>query len=281
MIKNYFKVAFRYLAKHKGYTVINVFGLAVGIACCILVMLFVRSEWSFDRFHSKADRIHRAWLQEFYQGEIFNSASTPIPLGPTLQGNLPEAETICRAALLSPMVTYNNNTFSEPVAMVDSNFFEVFDFALISGDKKTLFPTGNSIVLTESTAKKYFGKEGATGKTLQLQLGDDKVPFTVTGILKDLPLESSLQFGMLIPFSNAPYIYSETARTIAWSNVVVQTYVLLKENANVENVNAKIATIMNPLVAKNYKPGQYNVRLQPLNRSAFQQHTAGRHGKGQ
>ncbi len=264
MLKNYFKVAFRYLAKHKGYTFINVLGLAVGIACCILVMLFVRSEWSFDRFHSKADRIHRAWLQEFYQGEIFNSAATPIPLGPVLQGNLPDAETICRAAPLQRMVTYNNNTFSEPVAMVDSNFFEVFDFALKTGDKRALFSTGNSIVVTESIAKKYFGVESGIGKNLQLQLGDDKVLFTVTGILKDLPLESSLQFGMLIPFSNAPYIYSEDARTIAWSNVAVQTYVVLKEGANVAKVNAKIATIMNPLVAKTYKPGQYNVRLQPL-----------------
>ncbi|MCW3074565.1 MAG: hypothetical protein JWP69_1634 [Flaviaesturariibacter sp.] len=264
MIRSYFKVAFRYLAKHKGYTIINVLGLAVGIACCILVMLFVRSEWSFDRFHSKADRIHRAWLQEFYQGEIFNSAATPIPLGPTLQGALPDAEAICRAAPLRPMVTYNNNTFSESVAMVDSNFFNVFDFGLKTGERQALLRTTNSIVVTESIAKKYFGANNPVGKDLQLQLGDDKVLFTVTGILNDLPLESSLQFGMVIPFSNAPYVYSEDARTKAWSNVVVQTYVLLKPGADTASVNVKIATIMNPLVAKNYKPGQYNVRLQPL-----------------
>ncbi|HVG12367.1 MAG TPA: ABC transporter permease, partial [Flavisolibacter sp.] len=264
MLSNYFKVAFRYLAKHKGYTFINILGLAVGIACCILVMLFVRSEWSFDRFHAKADRIHRAWLQEFYQGEIFNSAATPIPLGPVLSSNLPEADAICRAASVNPQVTYNNNTFNEPVAMVDSNFFEVFDFRLVTGERSTVFSNANSIVITERTAKKYFGAESAAGKNLQLQLGDDKVLFTVTGVLEDLPLESSLQFEMLIPFSNAPYIYSEAARSSAWSNVSVQTYVLLKEGAAVDHVNGKIATIMNPLVAKNYKPGQYNVRLQPL-----------------
>lgn len=264
MIKSYFKVAFRYLAKHKGYTIINVLGLAVGIACCILVMLFVRSEWSFDRFHTKADRIHRAWLQEHYQGEIFNSAATPIPLGPTLQGALPDAENICRVAPLRRMITYNNSTFSEPIDMVDSNFFKVFDFTLITGNKKTLFNTANSVVITESIAKKYFGNEEAIGKSIQIQLSDDKVPFTITGILKNPPLESSLQFGILIPFSNAPSIYSEDARTAAWSNVAVLTFVVLKEGANIANVNAKIATIMNPLVAKNYKPGQYNVRLQPL-----------------
>jgi putative ABC transport system permease protein len=81
MIKNYFKVALRYLSRHKGYTLINTTGLAVGITCCILIMLFVKSEWSFDRFHSKSDDIYRAWLEEHYQGEIFRNTVTPIPLG--------------------------------------------------------------------------------------------------------------------------------------------------------------------------------------------------------
>ncbi|HTE27923.1 MAG TPA: hypothetical protein VK664_25390, partial [Flavitalea sp.] len=82
MIKNYLKVALRYLKHHKGYTIINVSGFGVGIACCILIALFVKSEWSFDRFHSKADRIHRAWLQEHNEGQIFTNTVTPLPLGP-------------------------------------------------------------------------------------------------------------------------------------------------------------------------------------------------------
>ena len=95
MFRNYIKVAFRYLSKHKGYTFINISGLAVGIACCILIMLFVRSEWSFNRFHSKGDRIHRAWLEEHYQGELFRNTVTPIPLVPVLQAGLPEVEAAC------------------------------------------------------------------------------------------------------------------------------------------------------------------------------------------
>src|SRR5687767_11584524 len=109
MIRNYLKVAFRYLAKHKGYTFINVLGLGVGIACCILIMLFVKSELTFDRFHGKSDRIYRAWLEERYQGEFFRNTVTPVPLGPVLQAGLPEAESTCRVATLAPMVTYNNN----------------------------------------------------------------------------------------------------------------------------------------------------------------------------
>lgn len=264
MLKNYFKVALRYLGKNKGYTFINVMGLGVGIACCILIALFVRSEWTFDRFHEKGDRLYRAWLEEHYQGEIFRNVVTPIPLGPVLAAGLPEAEATCRIADIRPPVKYNNNTFNDPVFMVDSNFFKFFDFPLIEGAKNNPFPTANSLVISPTAAKRYFGAENPLGKNLELQLGDDKVLFTVTAVVAEAPLESSLRPEMVIPFSNAPHLWSEKTRTSAWSNVSVETYVFLKEGASAERTNQKIATIMNPLVAKNYKPGEYLVRLQPL-----------------
>lgn len=264
MFTNYLKVAFRYLGRHKGYTTINVLGLAVGIACCILIMLFVKNEWSFDRFHPKTDRIYRAWLEEHYQGEVFRNTVTPIPLGPVLQDGLPEAESTCRIGSLRPAIKYNNNSFSDPVGIVDSTFFNLFDFPLINGNKNDPFPTKNSLVITETAAKKYFGNENAIGKNLELQLGEDKILFTVSALAKDPPLESSIEFGMLIPFSNGVHIWSENARTKAWSNVSVQTFVLLKKGAAPSSANSKISSIMNPLVAKNYKPGEYLVRLQPL-----------------
>ena len=264
MLKNYLKVAIRYLGKHKGYTFINVLGLGVGIACCILIALFVKSEWSFDRFHQKSDRLYRAWLEEHYQGEIFRNVVTPIPLGPVLAAGLPEAEATCRVAELRPPVKYNNNTFNDPVFMVDSNFFKLFSFPLVGGSRSNPFPTANSLVISPTAAKRYFGAENPVGKNLELQLGDDKVLFTVTAVMAEAPLESSLRPQMVIPFSNAPYIWSEKTRTSAWSNVSLETYVLLKEGSSVAATNQKIATIMNPLVAKNYKPGEYLVRLQPL-----------------
>src|SRR5215210_3518894 len=98
MFKNYLRVAFRYLARHKGYTLINTLGLAVGIACCMLMMLFVKSEWSFDRFHKKSANIYRAWLEEHYQGQVFVNTVTPLPLAPVLQAHLPEVQTTCRVA---------------------------------------------------------------------------------------------------------------------------------------------------------------------------------------
>jgi putative ABC transport system permease protein len=264
MFRNYFKVALRYLFRHKGYTTINALGLAVGIACCILLMLFVRSEWSFDRFHSKTDRIYRAWLEEHYQGELFRNTVTPIPLVPVLQAGLPEVEASCRIAALRPPIQYKNNTFNDPVNMVDSSFFRLFDFPLEESTEQNPFPTHNSLVITKSSSKKYFGADSPIGKTLELQLGNDKVLFTVTALAKDPPQESTIQFDMLIPFSNAPSIWSEGIRTSAWSNVSVSSFFLLKKGSSIEAVQAKVASIMNPLVAKSYKPGEYLVRLQPL-----------------
>ena len=264
MFKNYLKVAFRNLAKHKVYTMINVLGLAVGIACCILIALFVRSEWSFNRFQTNTERIHRAWLEEFYQGEIFRNTVTPVPLVPVLQAGVPEIEHSSRVATLRPAVTFNNKIFNESVNMVDSSFFLLFDFPLIEGNTKDPFPTSNSIVITETSAKKYFGDESPIGKNLQLQLGDDKVLFNITALAKDPPIESNIRFDMLIPFSNAHLIWSENIRNNAWSNVVVSSFFMLQKGANVEKVNQKIAAVMQPLVAKNYKAGEYNVRLQPL-----------------
>ena len=264
MLKNYLKVAFRYLANHKGYTFINILGLSVSVACCILIMLFVKSEWSFDRFHSKSGRLYRAWLEEHYKGELFINTTTPLPLVPVLQANLPEVQTACRVAAFNTLVKYNSNTFNEPVNMVDSSFFNLFDFSLKEGDIKNPFPTKNSLIITEKSAKKYFGKNQVIGKNLELQLGGDTVLFTVSGVAKNIPLESSIQFDMLVPFSNAHHIWSERTLTQAWSNVTVESYFLLKKKTAAATLNTKIASIMNPLVAKNYKPGEYNIRLQPL-----------------
>jgi putative ABC transport system permease protein len=264
MFKNHFKVALRYLSRHKGYTAINTIGLAVGIACCILIMLFVKSEWSFDRFHAKSENIYRAWLEEHYQGEIFQNTTTPIPLGPVLQSGLPEAEATCRVAGLSPTIRFNNNSFTDPVSMVDSNFFKIFNFELKEGSIANPFPTKNSLIITEAAAEKYFGTTSPIGKNIEMFLGADTVPFTITALAKNPPLESSIQFGMIIPYSNASHVWSEQIRTSAWQNVGTQTYVLLKKDADVNAVNAKIASVMNPIVKDIYKPGEYVVRLQPF-----------------
>jgi putative ABC transport system permease protein len=134
----------------------------------------------------------------------------------------------------------------------------------VQGDEHHPFPTASSVLLTPSTAKKYFGTANPIGKSLEIQFGGDTVLFSVAGLVKEPPLESSLQFALLVPFANAPHVWSDKMRTGGWSNVVLQTFVLLKKGASVPVINNKIASILNPLVAKNYKSGEYLVRLQPL-----------------
>src|SRR5688500_17847751 len=179
MLKNYLLVAFRYLMRNKGYTAINILGLAIGITCCMLIMLFVRSEWSYDKFHSDSDKIYRAWVREKYEGQDdIIDIVTPLPLAAALQSNYPEIQSTCRVSQLSSLVKVDMNSFSEDIRMVDSTFFSVFDFKLLQGDRNNPFPTSNSIILTEETAKKYFGNDDPMGKTLELQLSTEKVNFT-------------------------------------------------------------------------------------------------------
>lgn len=264
MIRNYLLISLRYLLRNKGYTSINLVGLALGISCCILIMLFVRSEFSYDRFHTKADRIYRAWLQENYEGQIFTNTQTPIPLGPSLQANIPEVESFCRVNAFNTLVRHQGNTFNEPVTMVDSAFFSLFDFELIEGNAQTALKGSNSIVISDRTAKKYFGVQPALGNNLELQLGPEKILFTVTAIAKTVKQESSIQFDFLIPHSNDRYLYSEAARTRGWTNVFEETYLLLKPGKTGVEAELKIPAWVKQIAGDNYKPGQYNVYFQPI-----------------
>jgi putative ABC transport system permease protein len=265
MIKNYFKVAIRYLLRNKGYTAINTLSLAIGIACCVLIMLFVRSEWSYDRFHTKTDRLYRVWLQENYgEGQIFTNTITPIPLGAALHANIPDVESFCRVNPFNTLVEYNGNRFNEPITMVDSNFFHLFDFKIIEGDRQSAFRNSSSLVISKDLAKKYFGKEEAIGKNLELQLGKDKILFTVTAVAEKSPQESSIQFDLLIPHSNDKYLFSEGARTRGWQQVFGETYVLLKKGIEGNTTEKKFPALVKQIGGDNFKEGQYNLHLQPI-----------------
>jgi putative ABC transport system permease protein len=264
MFKNHFKVAVRYLARHKAYTAINILGLAVGITSCVLIMLFVRSEWSFDHFNSKSDRIYRAYLHEHYgPQEDFVNTVTPIPLGPTLQNNYSEVESTCRIYNFNTLVKKGQVSFEESIDMVDPTLFSIFDFHLINGNPSNPFPNENSIILTEPIAKKYFGNENPIGKTLEVQIGDNKILFTVCGISANCPEASTIQYNILLPYSSAHYQFRPRAFT-AWQNVSTETYVLLKPGTNISTLTPKFQDIAKQALGNDYKPNEYMVNLQPL-----------------
>ena len=264
MLSNYLKVAWRYLMRYKEYTAINILGLAVGITCCILIMLFVRSEWSYDKFHSKSDRLYRMWQHEKYQGEDFINTATPIPMAAALSSSYPEIEAACRVTGFTPIVKVNQQSFTESIRMVDSTFFRMFDFELVQGNRNNPFPTANSMVITPELAKKYFGKQDPMGKSIEIQLSsENKVLFTVSGIAKPSPEASSIKYNLLIPFSNSKHIYSANAHR-SWFNVYGETYVLLRKDVNPATLEKKFPSMMKQQLGEDYTENGFLLHLQPI-----------------
>ncbi|HKH61962.1 MAG TPA: ABC transporter permease [Flavitalea sp.] len=263
MLSNYLKIAIRYLVKYKEYTAINILGLAVGITCCLLIMLFVRSEFSYDNFHSKSHRIYRAWQHEKYEGQDFINTVTPLPMAGALQSSFAEIEATCRVYAFNPMIRIDANSFSQDARMVDSTFFKIFDFELLEGDRNKPFPTVNSVIITPEISKKYFGGQKAVGRNIEIQLGDEKILFTVSGIAKKSPEASSIKYKVLIPYSNAKHLFRPGLFT-NWFNVFTETFVLLKEKVKLAELERKFPTMIRQQLGEEYKEGGFIVRLQPL-----------------
>jgi putative ABC transport system permease protein len=265
MNKNHFKIAFRNLLRNKGYTFINLSGLAVGAAACILIMLFVKSEWSYDSFHTKADRLYRLWLEEKEsEDKIFTETVTPLPLGPAIQNSIPEIEATCRVYTFNANLKAGTETSTtEGVTIVDGNFFSLFDFNMEEGNMNNPFPTASSIIISQEIAGKYFGKSSAMGKLLQLQLNEEYISFTVTGIVNKIPQESSIQFDMLIPFDNAHHIWNER-QLKAWHQIFPETYALLKTKTDPDGFTQKFEAFAKQVLGNDYRPATYNLHLQPI-----------------
>jgi putative ABC transport system permease protein len=272
MLKNYFKIAFRNLFKNKVYSFINIFGLAVGIACCMLIGLYVYNEWSYDEFHSKSDRLYRAWVHEDYgNDEIYFNSVTPFILASTLEANIPEVEQTTRFFNFSNLVKRpdQSESTSETISMVDPAFFEMFDFEVVSGSVSPLLENPGTVVLTEEAARQFFGDQNPVQQTISIQIGDALNDFTVAAVMKDPAVNSSIQFDLLIPFSNGPKIFSEGAQ-LSWFNVSTETYVLLQENIDAERLDTKLSSMINTVLGDQYGDEfnendlTYTVGLQPI-----------------
>jgi len=267
MIKNYIKIAFRNLQRSPGYSFINIFGLAIGMGCCILIALYVQNEWSYDEFHTKADRTYRAWVQERTSDgrEILNT-STPVVLSPTLKANIPEIEHV------TYIYQFNNLTktagkadpLSESVRVVHDDFFRIFDFGLMQGDQSSVFNNPSSVVLSEQAAMRLFGTEQAVGEVLSIRIGDEYLDFTVTGVLENAPSNSSLDYNILIPFENLNNLVAERSRN-SWFNIFGSTYVTLQEGVKPADLDSKFEAMMQSTLGEDiYEETQYKVGLQPL-----------------
>lgn len=257
MIKNYIKIALRNLTKHKGYSLINIAGLAIGMACCILILLWIKDEWSFDRFHENADTIYRVIQDINFTDHSTTWAITQGPLGPSLKEDFPEIVNFTRVTGRRFRLTYGDNSFDEVLGMADGSIFEMFTFPLVEGNPQTALSDPHSIVLTDEMAKKYFGSENPMGKVLK---ADDQYDFKVTGVLKEFPTNSHFRYDYLIPF----IFGRELKYTVDnWRNSQFSTYIQIQESIPYQKVVQKISDHLykKPTIEKDA-----SLNLQPLTR---------------
>ncbi|MEO5980237.1 MAG: ABC transporter permease [Chryseolinea sp.] len=239
MIKNYFKVALRNLVKQRAYTIINVVGLSVGIASCLLITMFVADEFSYDKFHANADNLYKIVLARKYPNHITNYAIMPHSYADVIVRDFPEVETVVRmGGPNGSIVTYKNSNnevkqFEENFFMAaDSNFFDVFSIKLLKGDPKKVLRDLPDVVVTQSTAKRYFGKEDPIGKTLKIFNQD----FDVTGVCEDVPENSHMKFDFLGKWSDRAFGNGVRSNFVTFS---AHMYVLLKPGADAQALEAK------------------------------------------
>lgn len=265
MLQNYLKIAFRSLWRSKAHSLINVLGLGLGIVCCILITLFVNDELTFDKFHKKADRIHRVYARENYgENQEFFYTVTPFPMGPALKENLPEVESQVRINKIGTQVKVGENLFNETVTIGGQDLFNVFDFEILKGEGQGSLNNQSDVVISDVLAKKYFGDTDPINKTISIQLGETFDDFTVAAVTK-IPTNSSIQFYLLISDLNYPKLYSAQLLTSVWFDITPETYVLLREDVDPKTVTNKFPSLFKTLLGEeDFKNSHYEAGLQPL-----------------
>jgi putative ABC transport system permease protein len=239
LVWNYIKTALRVIRCHKGYSFINISGLAIGLTVCMLIVLWVVDEWSFDRFNTNANRIYRAYRDESATQSDATSVLTPPPLAASLRNDFPEIIKATRfGSWHRQLVTYKDKSFNETKFMhVDPDFFSMFSFPLVKGNPETVFSNPYSVVLTEKTAARYFGEEDPVGKTLTVNTAFNVM---VTGIIQNESLNSSLEFDFLCPFVILLKESIGEDNADNWGFNSFGTYVMLEKSVSAENLNQKL-----------------------------------------
>jgi len=234
MFKNFFKTTIRSLQKNKGYSFLNIFGLAIGIACAGFIFLWVEDELSFDQFNAKKDQLYFIRENQKYDTYTATFGSTPAPMAPAIKAEIPGIANTCRInGVDTKLITIGDKSMYASGSYVDASLFSMFTFPFVEGDAKTAFKELHSMVITQSTAKKFFGNEtNVIGKTVRV---DNKQDYVITGVIKDIPKNSTVQFEWASPFQ----IWWDENKSWAqsWGNNDLATYVELKPNVSAASVN--------------------------------------------
>lgn len=237
MFKNYLKITWRNLLRQKGFSFINIVGLAIGMASAALILFWVQNELSYDQFHTKKDRLYEVYNRSVFDGKLWCWGTTPKIMAQTLKSGYPQIEETCRTKNANFLFTIGDKHLNVDGNFTDPGFLTMFSFPLVSGNPNTALNNGNSVVITEKLSKKLFGNENAMGKVVKI---DSNAYFTVTGVMKDLPNNTQFNFEYLMPWS---YLKKLGGDDLNWGNNSCQTWVLLKPNITLADANKSIINV--------------------------------------
>ena len=249
MFKNYLKISYRSLKNNFSYSFINVFGLAVGLACFVLITLFIKYEYSYDTHHAKSDRIYRIVRHNPLENYLGSSwfALTPVPMAAALQTDYPEVEAAAYIGRSEGVFSNGDVSFKETGISMEGDFFNVFTHQWIHGNPEGAMDDPESIILTESLSRKCFGTENPIGKTIDVSFYGDPATKTITGVIKDIPATSHVQFDYIIDERSSQY-YRYNANE--WSNTSHYTYIALKEGTDASVFHEKLPAFTKAYIGK-------------------------------
>lgn len=241
MLRNYFnlKVSFRNLWKSKGFSAINIIGLAIGLSTCLLILIFVMDELGYDRYNTKADRIYRLDGDIKFGGNHFILAVAPAPAGPAVRRDYPEVETEVRFRMQGGRLVKkgNQNIQEDAVIYADSTLFDVFTLPMIAGNPHTALVDAHTVVITERMAKKYFDAVDVVGRTLMI---NDTIPYKVTGVIKDIPVQSHFHYDFFLSMTEL----DEAKQNDQWLSNNFNTYIVLRKGTDPKKFEAKLGQLV-------------------------------------
>jgi putative ABC transport system permease protein len=245
MFKNYLKIALRNLIRQKAYSFINISGLAIGLACFVIIMFYIRYEFSYESHHKNGDRIYRVNIIQQHSGGEFKISYSMVPLGKALAEEVPEVNDFARLfKTRGILVKYKDKIFYENnTVFTDPGIFDLFTIPVMSGQMESALSGKFSVVITESIAEKYFGEQNPIGQTLLINnLIDNEISFTVTAVVKDFPENTHIKADFLISFNTLAELVGQEFMN-NWISVNLQTYILLPENQNLADIEDKISSV--------------------------------------
>jgi len=265
MLKNYFISSLRALLKNKLHAAINIIGLSLALGICLLIVQHLFIEFSYDNFHSSRDHIYRITMhEEWDNGQVLHSPVSSFILGETLQEAYPnEIETVQFLTQNAMVRNKDGESFMQPIALGSSNFLEVFDFDLGSSDSESVLKELNSVVITHDIATKFFGRTDVLGEVLELRIGEQFELYKITGLIPEIPNNSSLQFQVLVPMENAHKILSEDTFD-AWLFALIENYVRIDPAWSVEQMNEQFNATISSIISEQEDEVELTVWLQPL-----------------